>query len=326
MKKLKIIPIEFEFNYIENKILRSNQPNVTYFNANNRINKNLILRDLFSSLKSLEEKTSSHGLNRHLIGKKYNNLSINPLFDDIFSISFSSTPNKFYNSDFNIFNEMKINLGKLIGQDIEVVDSKNYQGLNFDYILNEKRYSLKELPIEISSVIILVLNMIEDLYDENNKNENLSDLKGNVIIENIELHLDFYLQTTIMRNLQSLFPNIHFYVSTSSPSVLMGASKTDFIYNLIEEINDSNNILFHQIKYKNINDFSYNMMVTSPLFILNETKNIKDFNKESTNGSDDYIYSLIHKSVRENIQENPLVLNENMKSEIKRKLKEIREK
>jgi hypothetical protein len=107
-------------------------------------------------------------------------------------------------------------------------------------------------------------------------------------------------------------------MTTHSIVTILGASnneKTAF-YKIYKE--DGNTKITNQID--DISSYTANILITSPLFDLDRVT-VRGFKDEKL-GSDDYIYSEIHKSVREYMKDNPSSLDDKVKEEVKTQLKE----
>src|SRR5262249_52894941 len=83
----------------------------------------------------------------------------------------------------------------------------------------------EELAAGFRNIIAVVGDIITRFSIDRNEITSLSELKGIVIIDEIELHLHPKYQKSFPQALSALFPNIQFIVSTHSPIVLLGVPK-----------------------------------------------------------------------------------------------------
>jgi hypothetical protein len=78
-----------------------------------------------------------------------------------------------------------------------------------------------------------------------------------------------------------------------------------------------------------ISDYTANVLMTSPLFDL-EDMQVRNFDTKARASDDDFIYKNIHSEVRNYMKENPSMLNDDVKEktriEIQKRLKQLREK
>lgn len=117
---------------------------------------------------------------------------------------------KVINLAFNKFlpelNDIRVQYSK---SDIKLVLNKN------DIIIEAQQLSQGE-----KSLLTLVGDLVRRLVILNPELENPLEGSGIVLIDEIDLHLHPSWQQKIILNLQSVFPNIQFIVSTHSPQVL----------------------------------------------------------------------------------------------------------
>ena len=81
---------------------------------------------------------------------------------------------------------------------------------------------------ELASGYVNIFAMIGDMiirFSQNQSVENFEELKGMVLIDEIDLHLHPKYQKLFVQKLTELFPKIQFIVSTHSPIPLLGVGK-----------------------------------------------------------------------------------------------------
>lgn len=95
-----------------------------------------------------------------------------------------------------------------------------------DSIYNRCINSLKELSLGQAVLFNMFATIIRhaDINDINNSIE-LSQIKGVVIVDEIDMHLDSEMQNEVLPKLLKLFPKIQFIITSHSPLFLLGMDK-----------------------------------------------------------------------------------------------------
>lgn len=93
----------------------------------------------------------------------------------------------------------------------------------------ENGAKLRELRLEQFSdgykiIIAMVADIASRMAEGNPTMNNPLEATGIILIDEIDLHLHPRWQRTILRQLQSVFPNVQFIVTTHSPVILQGAA------------------------------------------------------------------------------------------------------
>ena len=94
--------------------------------------------------------------------------------------------------------------------------------------------SFEQLSAGYRGVITIVCDMISRL-SEKQKVEKISDFKGIVLIDEVELHLHPKWQYGFMNKLREIFPLIQFIVTTHSSTVLLGAGMEAVYYQIYKK-------------------------------------------------------------------------------------------
>lgn len=88
---------------------------------------------------------------------------------------------------------------------------------------------LKELAAGLRNIIAFVGDMVLRLSANAKELKRLDELKGIVIIDELELHLHPKYQRDLPKKLSELFPNVQFIASIHSPIPLLGAPKESVV-------------------------------------------------------------------------------------------------
>lgn len=108
--------------------------------------------------------------------------------------------------------------------------------------------SRHELRIEQFSegykiVIAMVADLAARMAEANPTKLNPLETSGIVLIDEVDLHLHPKWQRTILRDLNMVFPNIQFIVSTHSPIIVVGAAEIAEVANLNTYSNEENELV-----------------------------------------------------------------------------------
>jgi len=124
---------------------------------------------------------------------------------------------------------------------------------------DKERYSFNELSDGLSSAISIVSELILRMESSGSAS---FDVRGIVIIDEIENHLHVSLQKIILPFLSSLFPNIQFVASTHSPFVLISDPNTCIVDLTKNEIHEDFSAFSYEAiieDYFNVDKYSYNL-------------------------------------------------------------------
>lgn len=135
----------------------------------------------------------------------------------------------------------------------------------------------QELPWEdLSSgtrnIIALIGDILIRMYDQQREIMDPGELRGIVIIDEIDLHLHPQAQKDLVINLTRTFPNVQFIASTHSPIPLLGVPKETVVF--VTKYNNQNGITIERIDNKIfLEELLPNTILTSPIFGMNDITN-----------------------------------------------------
>ncbi len=155
----------------------------------------------------------------------------------------------------------------LLEKNVEIV----IEGSNVYFIEKGYKLNLDELSEGYRSIIIFVCDLLYRLTDNNkDEGENILDIKGVLLIDEIDLHLHPKWQKVIVTRLRHIFPNIQFFFTTHSPTIIQGASEDAIIYKVYRE----GGITKVSAPYyrKDLDHLMMNTLVTSSLFGLDNSR------------------------------------------------------
>lgn len=132
--------------------------------------------------------------------------------------------------------------------------------------------SFDKLSSGYLSIVSMMGDMLTRLLEQQPNVKDIGDLKGVVIIDEIDIHLHPNLQKHLIEQLTLAFPNIQFLVSTHSPIPLLGAPKNSVVC-VVTRDRDSG------VKINRVDDKIYleellpNTILTSPIFGMDDITN-----------------------------------------------------
>ncbi len=133
------------------------------------------------------------------------------------------------------------------------------------------------------SILIFVSDLLFRLSLNALEGQKINDLKGIVIVDEIDLHLHPKWQRVIIGKLRKLFPNIQFIFTTHSPTIIQGASDDAIIFRVYRNKEDGKTQVSDPYLRKNIDHLMINTLLTSPLFGLIDSRMNSNDNEADTN-------------------------------------------
>lgn len=118
------------------------------------------------------------------------------------------------------------------------------------FSINDKTCYFEELSSGFKSFLSIVFSIIdwgESIFE--NEEALIANIRGTVLIDEIDAHLHPEWQSQIIKNLKLIFPKIQFIITTHSPHVIASASENELI--IIPKHNGSINIGPDQRNFKN---------------------------------------------------------------------------
>jgi hypothetical protein len=166
------------------------------------------------------------------------------IFDrQVFEFQIAQMPSQlllFQNFKFNIFtgyNGRSNNLYEAVIKILKTILRSNENNIRFGFgdrknrqisiMKNEKNWipNLFQLSTGEMQLLNLFLSIVRDYDLSDGQYTTLSDIKGIVIIDEIDSHLHAIYQKEVLPELIDLFPNVQFIITTHSPLFLIGMEK-----------------------------------------------------------------------------------------------------
>lgn len=190
--------------------------------------------------------------------------------------------------------------------------------------------SFNQLSEGYKNIMVWVSDLIFRFRESQPNVSKLEELKGIVLLDEIELHLHPLWQQKIISQLRNFFPQIQFIFTTHSPTIIQGASEDAIIYRVFRNSKTGRTGVSEVFYKKNLDHLMFNSLVTSPLFGLSDARISKT--EKDVDTSDNYLQSRISKRIEEELknqkQEGKVFLSDNeidslidkiLKEEIKKK-------
>lgn len=160
--------------------------------------------------------------------------------------------------------------------------------------------SFSQLAAGYRNILAMFGDMIIRLQKLQPEVKSIIDLKGIVIIDEIELHLHPKYQKWLPSKLSELFPNIQFIVSTHSPIPLLGAPRESVFLKVNR--NEEQGITVERIDI-DIAGLNPNMVLTSPVFGFDDIFSSSKDKNTVIRKEDVYNDALFYKKLDERLDE-----------------------
>jgi AAA15 family ATPase/GTPase len=155
---------------------------------------------------------------------------------------------------------------------IEYIEREiNNDGENITY----QPLPFKKLASGFKSIIALAGDMIVRLSKNQPEVKDPSELKGIVLIDEIDLHLHPKLQKQLIGQFSKVFPKIQFIVSTHSPIPLLGAESNSVILKVNRT--EAKGIQVEHIKV-DLKNLTPNLVLTSGIFDMEDFISVQNEN------------------------------------------------
>lgn len=130
------------------------------------------------------------------------------------------------------------------------------------------RVNFSQLADGYKSVIVWVCDLLARLSRVQPGTERITDFKGIVLLDEIELFLHPKWKYQVVRKLRQWFPGLQFIFTTHSSTIILGASKDAVFYKLYKE----NGVTHISQPISSISNLMLNGIITSPLFGLESAR------------------------------------------------------
>ena len=172
------------------------------------------------------------------------------------------------------------------------------QGADVYFIEKGYKLNLEQLSEGYRSIIIFVCDILYRLSTNNKENKHLSSMKGVILVDEIDLHLHPKWQKTVIKKLRTLFPNMQFFFTTHSPTIIQGASNDAIVFRVYREQGETK--VSDPYLRKDLNHLMINTLLTSPLFGLDDSR--LDTNNEFSSTDSSYLLYKINNQLKNRLE------------------------
>lgn len=173
------------------------------------------------------------------------------------------------------------------------------EGVIFHYETLYGFEKIKNLSAGNKGVLALIGDMIIRLWDNQLEVQEIKDLRGIVLIDEIEAHLHPKWQRKFPKLLAETFPNVQFIISTHTPMTLLGLPNNSSLIHVGYE-NESAKVQKVELDIQNMTP---QQILTSPLFGVESLRSLYNENLEDLNTEEDYRKLMETKEVQDRIRE-----------------------
>jgi hypothetical protein len=173
--------------------------------------------------------------------------------------------------------------------------------------------TFEQLSEGYKSILIFVSDLIYRLNKSAKEGQGTKDLRGVVLVDEIDLHLHPKWQRVLIQKLRAIFPKVQFIFTTHSPTIIQGASEDAIIYRVYRNSEDGKTRVSDPYYRKDLDHLMINTILTSSLFGLSDSRmNSKDDNADT---SETYLLYRINKKLEELLEQQKSEGKEFIKSE-----------
>lgn len=160
--------------------------------------------------------------------------------------------------------------------------------------------SFDQLSEGYKSIVIFVCDLIFRLSQSVVEEDSINDLKGVVLVDEIDLHLHPKWQRVIIGKIRKIFPQLQFIFTTHSPTIIQGASEDAILYRVYRNAEDGKTRVSEPYLRKDLDHLMINSLVTSPLFGLDDAR--MDPEDDEADTSDSYLLHRINRKISEQLK------------------------
>jgi hypothetical protein len=166
------------------------------------------------------------------------------------------------------------------------------EGSKVLFFEKDTKLEFEQLSDGFKSVMTWVADLVARLPKNQIGINKIQDFGGIVLVDEINLHLHPKWERNLVKKLRNWFPNIQFFFTTHSPTMLLSASKDAVFYKVYKENSCTN--ISEPIPCEKFAGMMANNLITSPLFDLNNAfMEISQNDNTNLDTSDSYLESKI---------------------------------
>jgi AAA15 family ATPase/GTPase len=170
------------------------------------------------------------------------------------------------------------------------------EGTGVNFTEKGMTLSFDQLSEGYKSILIFVSDLLYRLSKNSKGDEKITNLKGIVLVDEIDLHLHPKWQRLIVNKLRTIFPNIQFVFTTHSPMIIQGASPDAIIFRVYRNKEDGITRVSEPYFRKKLDHLMINTVLTSPLFGMIDSR--MDSKDDFSDTSETYLLYKIDKKIK----------------------------
>ncbi len=191
------------------------------------------------------------------------------------------------NATINIENAIKL-LEEILDNDVKI----KIEGSKVLFFERDTKLEFEQLSDGFKSVMTWVADLVARLADNQSNITKIQDFEGIVLVDEINLHLHPKWERNLVKKLRTWFPNIQFFFTTHSPTMLLSASKDAVFYKVYKENGQTN--VSEPMPCEKFAGMMANNIITSSLFDLdNAFMEISQHETANLDTSENYLESKI---------------------------------
>jgi len=242
----------------------------------------------------------AYGINRNKIDyREFDKYGYNGLFD-----TSSASKTTYLKDPFYELGQKYNGDNKLIKEFIEKLNSiilkEDYQ------LFNGGDVDFNELSEGYKSTVIWLYDLVSRLIENQQKANYLAELKGIVLVDEIDLYLHPKWKYDFVYNIRQVLPNIQFIMITHSIETILGASDDAVFYKVYKE----DGITKVYTPMDNIENLMANNLSTSPLFDMTTARARNS--DENIETDEDFIWTKIHQNVAKRVQGKKAIIEDDI--------------
>ncbi len=328
-RKIKSIKIEKCFSIKDIKIEKLSDKKEIYFLGENGVGKTIFLQAILNSLKNNKfENIISYA---KLEGEQKR---INFLYSNIFAYGVGRLRTHDHEIDetgyATLFDKQNVNLKNPIAwlKDVERLELKKIGNLKLevvinmltdilnedgqakikieqqgaDFIFKEQGTSIKfsQLADGYRSILLILADLLMRFSENQPDISEIKNFKGIVLIDEVDMLLHPKLAYSLVKKLRKKLPNIQWFFTTHSPTLIMGASEDAIFYKLYKE--NGNTKISEVWTNNDIKHLMANGLITSPLFGMPNARMRELKNTGNLDTSSNFWVGKINEKIKEQVK------------------------
>ncbi len=178
---------------------------------------------------------------------------------------------------------------------------------SFNFVERGVELEFEQLADGYRSILIWLCDLLSRLVESQPNVTDLKDFKGIVLVDEIDMLLHPKWESVIVNKIRDKLPNIQWFFTTHSPTLVLGASDEAIFYKVYKD--NGKTQISEPYKKSDFVDYLLNGIITSPLFDLDTASMFKS-DKSNKIYTGDFLYEEIHEKVKARLMNKPKQIQE----------------